>query len=328
MTNKKIRVFFRAVLLMLLTLNISGIQTAFSEEKNVDMAKVKRYIKEVGEIFRNSSDPFNWDSTQDQKYLDLVKEINLNDDEVIELMKIIRKEIDMKIYEKYPYIEEEVFNKDDYAKYATYSFAAVNLLEKWKKIAPESNVIMNKIIPLIKKSDDDLKPTWIAFINEFKIPDEIQPQVMDELMKMFSDKNNSEDVRLAAAYVWTSKEQRVEKKYEGFDILLKDEDVFEKVGTYLWFLNKAVSPAPRIYDKLFNVLKNRDKYSIKILNGILDCFQRDSYNFWADKDGKIRERLKKALEEIIEKGKNMPYIEKSRDMLQYIEKKEKEGVYK
>jgi hypothetical protein len=327
MANKKVRFIFTIILFIFLIVNLKQASFVSAEEKKVDMVKVKRYIENVGKLFKENPDVFGWDSVLENKYLNLVKEINLSDEEIIEVARVISKEIDLKKYEKYPYMKEEEIGTNDFAKYCVYSFAVINLMQKWKKTLPADEVIISKIMPLIK-TNDELKTTWIAMVNEFSISDEIRPKVMDELIKIFSDKNNTIEVRFEAAYVWSSREEREEKAYEGFDILLKDEDVFEKVGTNLWFLNDIDMPAPQIYDKMFLILENREKYSLKIINGAFDFFQRDSGNFWGDKDGKIRQRLKKALKEIIEKDKDTPYKEKSKGMLLYIEKKEKEGVYK
>ena len=270
--NKKIKQSGRLFLFTLfIAFNING-RTCYAGENKVDTAKVRRYIDEAGAIYRENPILFDWDTALDKKYQDLVKEINLNEEETLELERIISEEIDLKKYMDFFNMKKDEMNIDHYAKLHVYIFAGLELIDKWKKTLSPKEIILNKMVPLIKNSKDVLKEGWVYRLNDFirDIPptdltysNEVHAQVMDELINIFKNKKYTVDVRIGTAKMWAPMEKRIEKKYEGFSILLKDEDVFEKTGDSLRSLNKADSRVPDIYEKMFDILEYREKYSEK-----------------------------------------------------------------
>jgi hypothetical protein len=85
---------------------------------------------------------------------------------------------------------------------------------------------------------------------------------------------------------------------------LADPDVFEQVGQLVYDLDLPISPAPGIRQRMFIALENREKYSDKVITGVIAFFQRSTRVYSKRFRQQDRERLKGALRQLSPKEPN------------------------
>jgi len=294
-------------------------------DKQINQKKVDKFIEEMGKFIRTNPKTFAQD---ENNALKIINSINLNDEEYIEVQKIISEQIDLRYFAGgLGPVDKNNYN--DFVKYHIFYIAKNYPLGQWAKKLTEEEIIMTKIMPIIENPNinERLKTGWMGELSNLllmKIYNKRLPfsdknciKVMDELIKIFSDKKNSLDFRTYAAMAWINGERRENEKYLVFDILIKDEEVFEKIGRNLWHIRKN---APKIYEKMFTILEDREKYSDKIINGALEFYKRDSMEFRDDKENKRKIRIKRVLKNM-SKEKNRNYQKNVEGILQHIEEK-------
>ncbi|MCD6578191.1 hypothetical protein J7L48_01810 [bacterium] len=306
--------------------------------ENVNMKKVKKYIKKVGKFVKENPNPSDW-SQHLQEFMDIENSINLNDDEYLEVQKIMLKEFDLKYNGGLTPVEGNNF---DASKFWTFYIANARQLKRWEeKRLTKEEIIMTKIMPIIRKTNNELKTQWIIKLGDLikdiknqklSLSSKNREKINDELIKLFSDKKSPEMIRISATKAWISGERRENKIYNSLNILLQDEVVFKEIARFLTHLAYC---APKLYDKMFSILENRNKYSEKILNGALEFLIRDSISYKTKKEIKRVKRYMKILSEIkkenwsnIIKNKALKELELDEKRLKSFKNKEKRGEYK
>ncbi len=303
--------------------------TTLGCSKMSDEERINLYKKETYKFLDEHQDYFvNPETTL--KAEDMIKAYNPTDDECLGIQSQNLSKIDIEKF-TLDFKIEDYADKNDFLLELVLFF---HLTKKWEATLSKEDIIMTKIMPILKGSDIKLKMRWISYLTESllsihneKLPfkEENRYMVMDFLIEIVSDKSNPVLCRYLTARAWEAGENREEEIYKVFNILLQDEIIFEKMGTLLWFLRKE---APKLYDMMFSILEKREKYSDKIILGSLGFFFRDSVNFRNDIKGSRRKRIKKILNEILKGNENNILKNKSELIKLNIKENEKEGKYK
>ncbi|MCK4642671.1 hypothetical protein KAU32_03445 [bacterium] len=255
--------------------------------KEVNIKKVKKYIKEMIN-FMEENTRFTSEGELDKNpvdYIDRKNEIEeklaLNEWEYLEIQHIMAKDIDFENYETW-ISKGETFDREQYLKLKVFDSAFSKPIRKYKGLFTKEEMMMLKIMPYIQYCHGIVKGFWIEElksylldINNEQLPFSIENRthISNELMKIFSNKQELIDTRSAAVRVWKTCEIREDKIYEGLELLTTrlDPRLLRENGYYLpGFIFKA----PLLYDKMFNVLKNRKEYPEDILFGTLEFFSR------------------------------------------------------
>ncbi|MCK4666649.1 hypothetical protein KAU33_07860 [Candidatus Dependentiae bacterium] len=316
----KLRLVFLCFLIIFTTLGCSKM----SDEERISSYKNKTY-----KFLDEHQDYFDNPETRKEAEA-LINKYKLTDEECLEIQSQILSKIDI---EKFTvnFKIEDYRNKNDFI---LDFIILVHLIDKWEATLSKEDIIMKKFIPILKGSDIKLKMHWISHlefallsIHNEKLPfkEENRYMVMDFLIEIISNKSYPEFYRYSCAEAWEEGEKREEVIYEVFNVLLQDEEVFEKIGQ---IIIRLTWKAPQLYDMMFSVLEDRENYSDKITLGTLEFFFRDSFNFRNDTQGKRRIRLKKVLNNIVKKERAQVLIDKSELILSNIKYYEKEGRYK
>ena len=298
--------------------------------EEVNMNKVEKFEYEIGNFIKSNKETWQQD---ENKMLEIIKSVNLNDSEYIKVQELMSEQTDIRYLASGGIEKANKDNFDDNLRYVIFSIAKGYPIEQWEMTMTKEEIIMKKILPIIEnpKLSDKLRTEWmvglssiLSDIHNQKLPfsESNRIKVMDKLIETFSNKNNSVNMKIFAARGWAIGERRNEKKYEGVDILANEGDVFEKVGRSLISLDRYSSPAPQIYNKVLDILDNGKKYSDKTINGAMDFCNTNTFA----KDADIRNRLKKILKRNIEESPELK--EKSERILNVIEKNEKRGQHK
>ncbi len=264
-----------------------SIKHSNSVSEDLDIKKVKKYIKEMIN-FMEENTRFTSEGEIDKNpvdYIDRKNEIEeklaLNEWEYLEVQHIMAKDIDFENYEIW-ISKGETFDREQYLKLKIFDTAFSNPIRKYKGLFTKEEMMMLKIMPYIQYCHGIVKGLWIEElksylldINNEKLPFSIENRtyISNELMKIFSNKQELIDTRSAAVRVWKTCEIREDKIYEGLELLTTrlDPRLLKENGYYLpGFIFKA----PLLYDKMFNVLKNRKEYPEDILFGTLEFFGR------------------------------------------------------
>ncbi len=273
----------------------------------VDSAKVERFIIKTNEYTKDNPNPFRWNK---QDVLKIVNAFNLNDEEYLEVQKIIAEQVDVDYYSHTP----DATDLNGRSKFLVFHLAMHYPLEKWEaQYVTKEALVISKVLPIVLSCSEKMRPQWVYQLGSYvrnidnhKMPFSLESRnkVSDGLFAIFSSSSNSLPSRVAAVKAWASSERREEKKYEGLNILLKDDDVFEKVGNQFYVLDAPRSPAPKIRERMFQILEKRTQYRDKIVKGAVDSFQNYGWNESEPAQVKKRDRLRTILIKLRDKEKN------------------------
>lgn len=301
-----------------------------AEAKKVDIRKVEKFILEMEKLGKEGVS-----STKETQISKRADSLDLTDDEYIEVQRIISEQVNLLVDDRNKLSDDDV-NKVLYVLRT----AKNKLLSRWKRTLTHEQIIMTKVMPIIKNSPNRLKAIWLNNLDnalcditnqKLSFADNNRATVMNELIKLFSDKRNPLYIREAAARAWINGEERREKINTGFDILVQDEKVFEKVGTLIWFFTNG---SPEIYEKMFDILENKGKYPDGVIEGALEFFKRDCISFHNDTGGRRKSWLINVLKQQISKENKSALKEKYQetlneiDLYEKIQKLEKSGGQK
>ena len=256
-------------------------------KKNVDIKKVSRYIKEMinfmeeNTVFTSKGELGESPSGYIDRKNEIEEKLALNEWEYLEVQHIMAKDIDFENYETW-ISKGDTFDREQYLKLKVFNSAFSKPIRKYRGLFTKEEMMMLKIMPYIQYCHGIVKGLWIEElksylldINNEQLPFSIENRtyISNELMKIFSNKQELIDTRSAAVRVWKTCEIREDKIYEGLELLTTrlDPRLLRENGYYLLgFIFKA----PLLYDKMFNVLKNRKEYPEDILFGTLEFFSR------------------------------------------------------
>jgi hypothetical protein len=143
------------------------------------------------------------------------------------------------------------------------------VLADWKlQFKTEEDLIVKKMLPAMESSAGYAQYDLINEIGDYatrvvnhKLPlsEKNRSKLADALFAVFTSSASPLDNRLAAVEAWIPAEIRDDKKRSAFEIISKDVEVFEKRAFHMLSLNRASSPAPWIYDKMFGIIEMREK---------------------------------------------------------------------
>lgn len=335
MKNKSAGLVVLLCAIMMAMFQLPHVIAQSQTEKDIDMKKVERFIGEIGKCIESNPEAlFQDDNQEGNEIIEIINSINLNDDEYLEVQKIISEQIDIRYYASggAAYSDTQL-DTSNYIKYLIFHISMHYPLGQWKKNMTVEEIIMTRIMPVIKNPNlnDHIKTTWVIELDYLLRSLSSRPitvrnceTVMDELIEIFSDKQKPLNFRVYSVSAWTAGETRKARKSDGLDILVNDDELFEKVGLSLDMLDRTNSPYPQLYSKVLNILENREKYSDKTIKGALDFCGSNRFTYNADR----RDLLKKVLKNNAEKEKASVTKNQYKKMLDIIEENERTGKYK
>ncbi|MBN1824338.1 MAG: hypothetical protein JW803_08470 [Endomicrobiales bacterium] len=295
------------------------------------MGKVKKFIKETSVFIKNYPNPYDWDVKIVKEY----KEVKLNEKEYLKVQDILANK--MNILDENNWAMDK--DREQWIKYLTCISARDKLMGIWEKTLTEEQIVMGKIRQLIidDKRTQQTRIIWVKKLEDYLVGVKNKKknfsyrkrnEVMNELIDIFTNNKNSNELRYYAAKAWVYGETREDIINKEFEMLKKDEYVFEKVGSDLWFLNRPIKKEGKLHVEMFEVLENSIKYPEGVVKGALEYFIRDSMSFRDDSGGARRERLKRVLSEMVANSKKREICSRSAQLLEYIQKNESRGKYK
>ncbi len=292
--------------------------------QNASKKKVDKFIEDINKSIKRKRN-FN--------YKKKIKSYNLTDKEYIEVQNKLSEGLDDKFFNKQIYFNS---NSDDNVKFCIIYSMKTHFITQWYKNFPKEEIVFNKILPIIKESNDMIRYLWLdemgnllMDIHNKKLPfsEEHRTKTMDELISIFTNEGSRKEIKNQAFDTWTFGEIKEDKIYEVFNILVNnDEDLFMIGGRDFSLLRIK---APELYSLMFNILENRQNYSNKILLGALSFFRNAGIIGVNKGDLGIERRmkLKRISQEIIESKNNKEVNESAKEILYIIELGEKEGEH-
>ena len=291
--------------------------------KNANKKKVDKFIEDVNKSIKRKR---NFD------YKKKIKSYNLTNEEYIEVQNKLSEDLIDKFFNKQIDLKS---NSDENIKFSIIYSMKTCFLTQWYKDFPKEEIVFTKILPIIKGSNDMIRYLWLndmgkllMDINNKKLPfsEEHRTKTMDELILIFTEKNNRKEIKYRAFYNWCFCEEREEKICEVFNILINnDEELFMLTGRdFFRFSIRAL----KLFSLMFDLLENRKQHSDQIIMGALSFFRSDSFAFYQDEGGKRKKKLEGLLQEIVENEENKEVNESAKEILYIIELGEKEGSYK
>lgn len=289
-------------ILLILLIFILSVQINFAEE--IGFKKVNEYIKAIEgfinkypDAIENEEESKNTESAV-KSINEIVEKYKLNDDEVLEVLNIVTKEHDVhKIVNRSLGGDTSIqYDKDIDLKFMIFTITIGHYQRfPWKSLTAEEK-LMNKILPILNKSKNPAVIRYYLIISDGMFRDiwnenlpmsyENKDKYSDKLIEIFTNENNSFDLRRLAIEVWTAVESREKECIDNFEYILKNEELFEKTADFLDNIGCKIEFREKTsglsFDKhyrniaidnmMINILKKSELYSEKILNGVLVYF--------------------------------------------------------
>ncbi len=290
--------------------------------KNANKNKADRFIEDITESIKRR-EKFN--------YKNKVRSYKFTDEEYIEVQNKLSEGLDAKFFNNQIDFNS---NSDENIKLSIIYSMNTCFFTQWKSELSYEEIVFNKILPIVKASNDMIRYLWLddmgyllMDINNQKLPfsEKHRTKTMDELILIFTEEDNRKEIKYRAFHNWPYGEQREEKIYEVFNILINnDEEHFMLTGRD--FARLRIK-APKLYSLMFDILEDRKQYSNKCIIGALSFFKSDAKGFYQDEGGKRKIKLKKLVQEIVENEENEEVKERAKEIFDIIKTLEKEGRY-
>lgn len=316
-------IFLLTILGISLILTISGCskgsKTNHQKEKQT---KVERFVDDIRTSIK---------CDKNFSYSKKIESYDFTLEEYIEVQNKLSEGLDDKFFNKQIDFKKSSDERTNY--FIVYSMKT-HFITKWYKTLPKEEIVYEKVLPIVKNSNDMLRYLWLREmsyllmdIHNKKLPfnEENKNKTMDELISIFTNKENRIEIKYNAFYAWPFCETREDKIYEVFNILLNDdEELFMLTGRHF---ARFTLKAPTLFDLMFNILDNRQNYSDEIVLGALSFFENSG--IYGENEGDLgierRIKLKILSQEIIESDQNKEIIEKAEEILEIFEYMEKKG---
>lgn len=243
--------------------------------KGVRPEKVRSFMDKFTEYLNDVDEKMEWTKSLPPSFHDA---FDLSEEESLKLMEEIGGVDGFKasILNK----ADEAGRNNFFKRVRVFMTIRNKVLADWKtQFKTEEDLIVKKMLPAMERSAGYAQYDLINEIGDYTarvvnhklhLSEKNRNTLADALFAVFASDSRPLDNRLAAVEAWIPVEIRDDKKRAAFEIISRDVEVFEKRAFHMLSLNRASSPAPWIYDRMFGIIETREKHNPRVVKGAID----------------------------------------------------------